>query len=42
LTTVRAASTLEDDVETLSELALMAARAVSRLVDEVDKLIEDA
>lgn len=40
--TFKAASTLDEDVETLSELALVVARAVSRLVDEVERLIEDA
>jgi len=42
LTTVRAASTLDEEVERLNELALMAERAASKLVDEVEKLIEDA
>ena len=41
LTTLSAASTLDEEVETLNELALMAERAASKLVDEVDRLIDE-
>ncbi len=36
-----AASTLDEEVETLNELVLMAERAASKLVDEVDRLIDE-
>jgi hypothetical protein len=36
-----AASTLDEEVETLNELVLIALRATSRLVDEVDRLIDE-
>jgi hypothetical protein len=41
LTAVRAASTLEDELEIEFELVLMAPRAVSTLEDEFERLSED-
>lgn len=41
LTTARAASTLEDELEIELELVLMAPRAASTLDDELERLSED-
>lgn len=40
-TALRAASTLDEEVEMLRELVLIALRAASRLVDEVERLIDE-
>lgn len=40
-TTLSAASTLDEDVDMLRELAFMAPRAESRLVEEVERLVDD-